>query len=1087
MPSRRLPLVLTALLLLCAIPAPLSSGQDTPFTWPPSHVVITEVLVSASGEDYNGTDWNGDSDIGSSSDQFLELWNPTNESIDISNWRIDDAVGSGSAPCSIGWNTTLEPDARMAFFRANTRIEFDYWDGDTINIMDSDGTLVHSMSYPGEDSWWDTPYHLQSNGSWVKGGDPSPGAQDESGWTGPSPGGTCYSMSETRHEGEYILTGRIVTMTSESAFFDGGMLIRDGIIESIWSGTTIPTEHDGIDVIDTDGTIYPGLIDAHNHIHYNTVPLWDVGDNVYDNRYQWKNHPGYKPEVTWPKTILSSGAYWNMEIEALKYAEMKSIVGGTTAVQGNPTSDDSAYTWVLSRNVEHHNFGRDQMHTKVTELESEYVGNHIKTGSADGTLDAWFLHLSEGTDSSSLNEFQILVDNSLLVPELMLIHGVPLGANEYSQMGAVGASLVWSPTSNLLLYGQTADVAAAHDAGINIALAPDWSPSGSKSPLHELKLADWLDANRFGDIFTDYEQVQMVTTNVADGIGWTDDVGRIQNGLAADLVVINTFHDNPYRNIIDAIDPDVSLTIVGGLPIYGDVDLMTALNGVDQEAVTWNGMTKAVDVTFVGVDDGEKSWADIESGLQMALEFDQADMYAHFGAADGMSFTEFQAWADDQWDDLDAVGLDSIFTWGDERYFERLNGSVGFNQIGTIDLWSAYYDVQYDGNFERTMIDSNYSVDPTNPDPTDVPGCIDYAAENFDSAATVDDGSCTYSTDTTATTPQFDNLNPILVEMEVSYVTDGDRESGIIKFELYPAKAPYHVHNILGHIDAGNYDDAIFHRVIDNFMIQGGDFEFGEGIGGHASNWYGYCNGAERTEICDETAWTIPDEADNGLQHTSGALSMAKTSAPNTGGSQFFIVDKGEYPAHLDGIHTIFGRVIEGMDVVDAISEVETNHLDKPVDDVTIVTFKRTVIDDDSENNGSTNEKNQKSDDSGYSDNLIYAGIAAAGLLILLSFLIISVTRRRPESGIEGPMIDSTPSIVVEQPPPVQPVSSPATPEPVSTPAAQPVSASPVQDAPPSTMNGQMMHGYEGLEYPIGSDVWWYRDQETRQWKIWNQ
>ena len=159
------------------------------------------------------------------------------------------------------------------------------------------------------------------------------------------------------------------------------------------------------------------------------------------------------------------------------------------------------------------------MHTKVTELEEDYVGNHIKTGSSAGTLDAWFLHLSEGTDASSLNEFEILVNNDLLVPELMLIHGVPLGASEYAQMGAVGASLVWSPTSNLLLYGETANIAAAHEAGINIALAPDWSPSGSKSPLHELKLADWLDTHRYGDIFTDYEQVEMVTTNVVDGIG----------------------------------------------------------------------------------------------------------------------------------------------------------------------------------------------------------------------------------------------------------------------------------------------------------------------------------------------------------------------------------------------------------------------------------------------------------------------------------------------------------------------------------------------------------------------------------------
>jgi len=684
-----------------------------------NHVVISEVLASPSDADHNGTDWNGDGYIGQSSDQFIELWNPTDQTINISNWVLDDIIGEGSPSCSIGWNTELAPGARLAFFRDNTRIELDYWDGDTVNLLDDQGNIVHSMTYAPEDSWWDVPFTILEDGSYLKDFDgPSPGADEPANWTGPSVGGSCYTISDTQHKGAYILKGRIVTMASEGAVFDGGILVEDGTIASVWSGANIPTEHEGISVVETDGTIYPGLIDAHNHIHYNTVPLWDIGDNVYNNRYQWKNNPGYKPEVTWPKTLLSSGSYWNMEYEALKYAEMKTIAGGTTAVQGNPTGDDDAYTSVLSRNVEHYNFGSDEMHTKVTELEEEYVGNHIKTGSSaggDGTLDAWFLHLSEGTDSSSLNEFEILVNNDLLVPELMLIHGVPLGPSEYAQMGAVGASLVWSPTSNLLLYGETANIAAAHEAGVNIALAPDWSPSGSKSPLHEMKLADWLDTNRYGDIFSDYEQVEMVTTNVVDGIGWAEEVGRIQVGLAADLVVVNTFHENPYRNLIEAIDPDVTLTVVGGLPIYGDTNLMQQLKGEDKEPITWNGMTKSVDMTYRGVEDGEQSWAEIESMLTMALEFDHEDMYANFGAADDMTFTEFSAWADDTWEDLDSVGLDSIFTWGDERYFDRLNGSVGFNQIGTIDLWSAYYDVAYDDAFTRPYIDDpNY---PTEPEP----------------------------------------------------------------------------------------------------------------------------------------------------------------------------------------------------------------------------------------------------------------------------------------------------------------------------------------------------------------------------------
>ena len=87
-------------------------------------------------------------------------------------------------------------------------------------------------------------------------------------------------------------------------------------------------------------------------------------------------------------------------------------------------------------------------------MTSDYVGNHIKTGNASGELDAWFIHIA-GVDERSGAEFDILVQNNLLVGELVLIHGVALTDQEFSKMADVGATLVWSPLSNLLLYGQT--------------------------------------------------------------------------------------------------------------------------------------------------------------------------------------------------------------------------------------------------------------------------------------------------------------------------------------------------------------------------------------------------------------------------------------------------------------------------------------------------------------------------------------------------------------------------------------------------------------------------------------------------------
>ena len=103
-------------------------------------------------------------------------------------------------------------------------------------------------------------------------------------------------------------------------------------------------------------------------------------------------------------------------------------------------------------------------------------------------------------------------------------------------MGQVGADLVWSPLSNLLLYGNTTDVVAADQAGVRISLAPDWGPSGSKNALHELKIADMWNMNNLNSYFSDYELATMVTKNPALASNWGDFVGTINAGLYACLL-----------------------------------------------------------------------------------------------------------------------------------------------------------------------------------------------------------------------------------------------------------------------------------------------------------------------------------------------------------------------------------------------------------------------------------------------------------------------------------------------------------------------------------------------------------------------
>ena len=160
--------------------------------------------------------------------------------------------------------------------------------------------------------------------------------------------------------------------------------------------------------------------------------------------------------------------------------------------------------------------------------------------------------------------------------------------------------------------------------------------------------------------------------------------------------------------------------------------------------------------------------------------------------------------------------------------------------------------------------------------------------------------------------------NPVVtIEME---------NGGIIKAELFPSNAPNTVNNFISLVKKGFYDGLIFHRVISGFMIQGGCPD-GTGMGGPGYTIKGEFN---------------HNGYENNLRHTPGVLSMARTSLPNTAGSQFFIMHA---PApYLDGEYAAFGKVISGMDVVNAIAETPTDRRDKPLADqrmkkVTVETF----------------------------------------------------------------------------------------------------------------------------------------------------
>ena len=195
------------------------------------NIVISELLISPNNlvsnstsgnmNVYNATDWNGDGDYGKYSDQFIEIWNSGDSTVDVSDWVL--STTSGSPPCQIAWNTNISADGRIVIFRADSDLDLSYFDGETVTITDDSANVVDTMTFPEKDSFYGKSYVEDSNGNLVK-VTPTPG------W-GPDDTGTytvaqnivkCYKVSNTDSSRAFLLQGRVVTMESETGVINQG-------------------------------------------------------------------------------------------------------------------------------------------------------------------------------------------------------------------------------------------------------------------------------------------------------------------------------------------------------------------------------------------------------------------------------------------------------------------------------------------------------------------------------------------------------------------------------------------------------------------------------------------------------------------------------------------------------------------------------------------------------------------------------------------------------------------------------------------------------------------------------------------------
>jgi hypothetical protein len=542
--------------------------------------------------------------------------------------------------------------------------------------------------------------------------DPIDGVEDEGKYDGP---GTTTGTT-------LVLKGTVITMDeargAQQVLEGGAVVIEGGKIKSVLAaGQALPSGSKVTVMGGSDWVISPGLINLHNHHAYNTAKIYrDLP--LYENTYQWRDEDYYSTHIQYPKKVFADSSADATEFGlaastkrvtydglAGRYSEIKELVSGTTSTQGSyfGTVVPSGYGQHLLRNVDWSNFGQKKVsQTALGVLVDSFDPRDLIARMDRGDVEAWLVHLLEGTDQESRDEFECLKAMGLVRKELVIVHGTALTGPQLAEMAKVGAKLVASPLDNLLYYGQTPDMRAAWKAGVNVSIGTDWSPAGSKNLLAELKVLDTINRQAWRYFFSDRDMVQMVTSNPADAINWGKFVGRIRPGLHADIAVFRKRTGLPaYRSIIDATEKDVKLVLIGGDPLHGDVSLMEQLKPTDHEALSSTcGFEKAIDVTTTktSVPAGKLSYAEVRDILQDALQFDKAWMAAHWDPARGLTGAALDSKIKKSFPmGLAARQIDPLFVCEDPTFIEEVrtdpNVRTAFNGL-CIDLRKWYGSAQ---------------------------------------------------------------------------------------------------------------------------------------------------------------------------------------------------------------------------------------------------------------------------------------------------------------------------------------------------------------------------------------------------------
>jgi hypothetical protein len=397
---------------------------------------------------------------------------------------------------------------------------------------------------------------------------------------------------------KYVLKGRVATMDIASTVLKAGAVYVDGqsIVAVQDSAAPAPSGFAEATTIGPSGIIFPGLIELHNHLSYNALTMWSVPQKFAD-RGKWQNHADYKHRVSDPMTTIAKSSDPHLLASLVRYVETKCLLAGVTSSQGISLKSDQldAYYRSAMRVVEdpaEHAFPKASTH--IPDVAAAQWPQFKRTLDHASCL---LLHLSEGLDDKARDAFLALQNSQgiwAIGAALTGIHCAGLHPEDFAVLATHGGSMVWSPLSNLMLYGGTTKIGAAMSSGVPIGLGSDWSPTGSKNLLNELKVAKTI--NEIGGLgLADRDLVGMVTRAPASIVKWGGLVGSLEAGKRADLIVVNASSGaDPYAGLIAARETDIRLVIVNGRPVVGEPGLMSPL-GAAGEMLSVGGQPRVID------------------------------------------------------------------------------------------------------------------------------------------------------------------------------------------------------------------------------------------------------------------------------------------------------------------------------------------------------------------------------------------------------------------------------------------------------------------------------------------------------------